>query len=1122
MATRAKILTNFIELAKGERMSANAYFSRPSLHENTVVFVADDDIWKIELDPNTENPRRPTAMRLTNGRGRASSPKISPDGKQIAFVSNETGQNSLYVIPSTGGEYQLIPGTREPSIIGWHDDQTLVFNSLHATAFGTNPLGYKWNSKSEEFQIIPWGPMTAYSENESKDILIGRFNRDSAMWKRYRGGMAGTVWMRKGEKGNFKEVLKHLSSNITCPHIIDKKIYFVSDHEGVGNIYSSNLKGQNVKRHTHHNDYYVRNISTYENKISYQCGADIYILDIEKNETQKIKFDFYSNFVQAQKRFESADDYFQEYEMAPNAEAVILTTRGQVHVMPPWSGAPVRIGDNDSRYKNACWVISNKKENEYEILSFSQNAEHEETAVYLDEENFGFRKLKLDFDWGKTIAVAPSPTEEMAAITNNRNQLILLNTKSEKVQIIDDSIYGTIGNLNWSGDGRYLVYKKTIEMNMLAIWIYDSKTKETRQLLDPINSDFSPTFDPEGNYLYFLSVREYHPTFSETHRQLSFPQAIKPYVVLLREDVPSPFETHLDFEIDDEDDEDEEEGSTEDKKKSKDKKANKDTKKNSKDKKEEEDPHFKIDFENINHRILPFPVEIGGYSHIKAIKDKVFYLKGDNKANNPMVGEDEAWPTLKTFCFKDKKESDYQKSVGSYILSPNHKYIFMNTDDGMRLSQADHKPGDGVAFNKKDGLIDPERIKLSIDPRTEWKQMYQEAWVLQREHFWTEDMCKIDWEQIYVKYLPVLEKVSTRSEMGDLLWEMQGELGTSHCYEAGGDYNKRPSNQSKGMLGAEFEFHPQGPFFKIKSIHKGHSWEAQQTSPLLAPGVNLKEGDSIYAIDGRPLEHKAAIAEILQGRSSREISLTIKREKAKEKEQVTVKPISTISPILYREWVKKNRDYIHEKSKGKIGYVHVPNMSLFGYSEFYRQYLVEHQRDGLIIDVRFNGGGFVSQFLLRELVQKIIGYDQTRWNGVETYPLLAPRGVINCLTNESSGSDGDIFSHSFKLMGLGKLIGTRTWGGVIGIWPRNELNDQSWTSQPEFSFWFKDVGYGVENYGTDPDIEVHITPDDYKNERDPQLDRALKETLADMRKNPTKKPDLKKKPNLKIPKLPKI
>ena len=478
----------------------------------------------------------------------------------------------------------------------------------------------------------------------------------------------------------------------------------------------------------------------------------------------------------------------------------------------------------------------------------------------------------------------------------------------------------------------------------------------------------------------------------------------------------------------------------------------------------------------------------------------------------------------------------------------------------VRVVAAGEKPPSSSGHPRKSGWIDLQRVKVSVDPHSEWEQMFREAWRLQRDQFWTGDMSEVDWQSVYLRYFPLIERVSTRSEFSDLMWEMQGELGTSHAYEFGGDYRRQPY-YGQGFLGASLTWDAEAEGYRIGELVVGDPWDTESTSPLADPGLSVSPGDVIIAVNGQRLNQETGPAQLLVNQAGNEVLLTLLSASAGEADEptdsasaedlsaiedpsesigcdrdnrdrpLTIGPSGTCAtspcapsaarlPARYRAWVEQNRAYVHQRTGGRVGYVHIPDMSAHGYAEFHRGYLGEIDHDALIVDVRYNGGGHVSQLILEKLARRRIGYDWSRWGGVVPYPQESVAGPLVALTNEHAGSDGDIFCHSFKMMKLGPLIGKRTWGGVIGIFPRHSLVDGTITTQPEFSFWFDDVGWNVENYGTEPDIEVEITPQDYAAGRDPQLDRSIEEAERLLAEHPVVKPDINTRPSRALPSLP--
>lgn len=1091
-------------------MSQEGYLQAPALGENWIYFQSDDDIFKVPLEGGVPS-------RLTSSTSRNSKPFLSPDGHWLAFLANDHGQTDVYVMPSEGGEKTRLTFWGDVQISGFADNNNLIIHSSENQYHRRHRLPYQINLKTKKTKLIKVGPADKVSLGTGKEkaMVIGRNTGDPALWKRYRGGTAGRLWLSRNGRNQFKEILKSLKGHLANPIIKGNRVYFISDHEGHGNVYSCNFTGTNLKRHTHHEDYYVRNFQIYEDKLVYQSGAEIFLLNLNDSKIQKVPIDFRSNNLQSSPRFEPSYKNIQDMDISEDGNMVAIVIRGQLHLLPPWGGAPIRLGTDElTRIKKPHFISHKDKK---EIICLSMDEDSEETITLFDQETYVSRNLKLNFELGKVYQILPHPTEYKVAISNNRTEIWLVDLKTGKGELIEKCPYVESQSLNWSPCGFWLAYCGSEDKTKSGIKVWNKKSKETRFIISPLLLDANPVFDPDGKYLFFLGKREFAPIYADTHFELSFPSATRAYAICLRDDVPSPAELHLNFEKDDDDEEDDD-TSHKSKKKTKGKHKSKKAQK-----KKDDSNETLIDFEGIDHRIIALSTELSNYFDLTATKDKVYFIKSPPTPLDPNVEwrfEEESY-NLYCYDMKSKKAKLYHEDVEYFSISKSQKQIILETDGEVRVLELENKPTDGEGFHKKDGWVDLNRIKVKIDPKKEWQQMFRESWILQRENFWTPDLSKVNWKEIYERYIKLLPKVNTRQEFSDLVWEMQGELGTSHCYEFMGDYHKAPTANRNGKLGADLIFDVQSQHYTIQTILNGDSWIPGHDSPLNGPGVNLKPGDKIHGINGMSFKNENSINEQLEGLAGKTVQLEIQRGSSKKKENVNIKTLSSSTSVAYRNWVNKNREYVHRKSRGKLGYVHVPDMSVKGYSEFFRHYLSEFRKDGLIVDVRFNGGGNVSQHILKFLKQKVIGFDQTRHFGHDPYPLYAVPGEVVCLTNEFAGSDGDIFSHSFKLMQIGKLIGKRTWGGVVGIWPRFGLIEGTYVSQPEFSFWFQDVGYAVENYGTDPDIEVEITPDDWIKGVDPQLDRSIAEGLKGLKKNPPLKIDQKSKPNLKPPRLPK-
>ncbi len=1077
-------------------MQQHGYYRMPTIHNDTVVFVCEDDLWRVSADGGR-------AERLTTNLGEVSRPYFSPDGHFIAFTGREEGSTEVYCMAAEGGPEQRLTFLGAPlQVAGWTPNgNSIIFASSTAQPFQKMFMLYTLSRNGGHPVPMPVGIAHNISFDPSgKGMVIGRNTGDPARWKRYRGGTAGMLWIDRTGKGKFQRLLS-LHGNMASPMWIGKRIYFLSDHEGIGNLYSSATDGSDIQRHTNSLDFYIRNAATDGKRITYHAGGNLFIYDPATDENRKIDVEFYSPQVQRNRKFAPAADYLDDYNVHPDGSAVVVIARGKPFTFTNWEGNVRQLGKRQGvRYQLTDWLNDRKR-----FITVSDDSGEEMLEIHSTE--LGTPPVQLDkIDFGRALDLKVSPTDDKIALTNHRFELMLIDITTKKAKVLDRSEFQRISGCSWSPDGRWLVYSCAETQYTFSIKIVDTRTGKKHILTEPRFRDVSPTFDPEGRFVYFLSYREFNPVYDSMYFDLGFPRGMRPYLISLRKDIPSPFSNSR---------------QTPEKASAAKPTRAKTTVAGTATSATKAPKTVQIDFDGIIERIAAFPLPEGRYSQILGARGKVLFttepIRGSlDSASSTQPASD---TTLEMYDFDEKKRETIATGITDFKLSRNSETLMYRSGSRLRvlpLGVPDRDRAGDAKPSRASGWLDLDRICMEIIPIEEWRQMYREIWRLQREHFWTENMSGINWERIYKLYLPVLEKVATRSEFSDLIWEVQAELGTSHAYEYGGDYRKQPVYR-QGFLGADFSFDKKSGGYRIDRIIQGDPWNEAASSPLGRLGANVKEGDILIAVDGQRLSSDRTPQEFLVNRAGTEISLTLIEPRKTAHKITTVKTLSGETAARYREWVEYNRDKTLELSAGRVGYVHVPNMGPLGFAEFHRYYMTEIEREALIVDVRFNGGGHVSQLLLEKLARKRIGYDIKRWGKPEPYPSDSVLGPIVAITNEYAGSDGDIFSHSFKLMKLGKLVGKRTWGGVIGIWPRHFLVDRSVTTQPEFSFWFSDVGWQVENYGTDPDIEVEITPQDWAKNYDRQLEAAVKTALGELKTTPAVVPDFGPRPVLALP-----
>ena len=815
------------------------------------------------------------------------------------------------------------------------------------------------------------------------------------------------------------------------------------------------------------------------------------MFDPALDRTARIDIDTQSHNTQAARRFVTAADHLGTAHVHPAGHSVALDVRGKLFTFALWEGAVRQHGDPDGgRYRHGQWLDDGTA-----LVAVSDASGEERIEVFAEG---GARTLPWDI--GRVIAMRAAPRGGRIALANHRNEVMIGDVGSGTLTVVDRSDAGTTDDLAWSADGAWLAYPFWTSSRHCAIRLHDVAQGRSVLVTQPEFRDYCPAFDPEGRYLYFLSLRTFDPVYDAVQFELSFPRAARPYLIALKAGGRPPFDPPP-------------------------KGLKGDEPGAGAPKPDASAPAVTVDVDGVVQRIAPFPVPENRFGRIAgAAGGKVVWTVLPITGAHGRGGHKESAGRLEVFDFATLRTETLMDKVDAFTLAADHTTLLAREGKRLRAIAA-NKGADAAAAaegpSRKSGWIDLGRVRPSIEPRSEWRQMLREVWRLHRDQFWVPDMSGVDWEAVLRRYEPLLLRVATRGELSDLIWEMQGELGTSHAYESGGDH-RRPPAIALGHLAADLRLVDADGSYEITRIVKGDAWDTGADSPLSAVGVEAKVGERIVAVNGQRVsrEHPPQALLVHQAGAKVELTLAAGNGAAASTRHVLITALADEVPARYREWVERNRAWVHRHSDGRVGYFHLPDMMSAGFAEFHRYFSAECDRNALIVDVRYNRGGHVSQLLLEKVARKHIGYDLQRWGHPTSYPDEAVAGPIVALTNEHAGSDGDIFSHGFKLMGIGPLVGMRTWGGVIGIWPRHALVDGTETTQPEFSFWFTDVGWGVENYGTDPEIEVDNAPQDAAAEKDRQLETALATALQLIEGAPPSEPSFGPRPNLARAPLP--
>lgn len=1025
-----------------------SYLMWPDLKGENLLFVHNDQLWR-------HNLKSGESFAILRNAGAISNPKTSPDGKKIAFrsMSSKDSCAEVYTIDINGDNLKRITfiGSNATNVVGWNPGGNIIISSDYNTPMGRWIELFEVPHAGGEPKNLGYGPANhvAYS---GKSTLLGRNTNDVPFWKRYGGGTSGSLWLDWENSGNFKLLLKNYG-RITCPMIHGEKVLFVSDKDGIANLYSIDFDGRNIKKISDSRDFFVRNTSIDGQRVAYQAGGNIFILDISSGKSEKVKISVNSPGPEDLHKLVNPEDYLTSVAINKDSTIAGIISRGHGFVMNPQGGPVYEINKKpDQRIRNLDFV-----DDENIILTTSDG---------LDEYVVKYNVLtgetgETRFDSGIVHRISLSPDKSKLVLLNNRFEMHIFDLKDNKYDLVDSCEKGFIEDAVWSPDSRWVAYsfKNSSETSNIRLASYDGKIKI--DVTSQGGIDYCPSFDPNGSYLYYISRRSLDPVYDKILFDLGYPTAARVNVVSLRKNLNSPSNMVPESYAS----------------------------------KVDEKSRFDIDPDKIGNRIETMPMEMADYEKIFSDGSSVFYLEFPPEGAMKYYlysSSKRSSGTLKAYDIKTGKTRVVASGVSDFTFSGDMKKILIDSGGKYRITPSTttsmgFPPLPGMPGAPEDINLEIQRIRFKVDLKSEWNEMFREAWKLMNENYWNPDKVKKEWKKVYDMYHPLLEGISTRSELSDLIKEANGELGTSHAYEMGGDITDTRISRV-GKLGIQVR--STGDGFKLDKIFRADQSNPEERNPLLFFGLDL-EGSTITGIDNETVNGRDPLGKYMLGKGGYFVNMNFSVNG--KKQRVTVKAMEDDRRTLYRDWVETNRSYVHRKTDGKVGYVHIPDMGPMGFGEFHRLFIQEYRKDGLIVDVRWNGGGHVSQLILEKLRREILGYDFPRRGDPDHYPAYSVNGPIVALTNEMAGSDGDIFSHSFKLMKLGPLLGTRTWGGVVGINPKITLVDGTTVTQPQFAFWFKDVGWGVENYGTDPDIEVENGPSDYMNHRDVQLDRTIDE-----------------------------
>jgi tricorn protease len=707
---------------------------------------------------------------------------------------------------------------------------------------------------------------------------------------------------------------------------------------------------------------------------------------------------------------------------------------------------------------------------------------------------------------GRVLALAVAPDGSQAAVATHDGRVIVIDLASGDLHTLDECVDGDASGLSFSPDSRWLAWSQAGPKPLRHIKLGRVDGTETLDATSLRFQDDDPVFSLDGKYLAFLSARTFDPVYDTQVFDMSFPVATRPYLLPLAAATPSPFDPELAGRA--------RGGPLAAPAKPADENAS--------------PPPTTVDPEGLRERVVPLPVDAGRSIRLRPVAggltwmvEPVLGVLGEDRAR---FGSDRPRAKLVRYDLDKTRLLDLVEQLDSYEVAGDGRSMVVRDAKTLRVIPADRKvepPAPGTELEPDDCLeVDVNRIRVELDPMAEWRQMFDESARLMRDHFWIDDMAGVDWDEVVARYRPLVDRIATRDDLTEVIWEVQGELGSSHAYEM---QPPRPPEEERrlGHLGADLTADSDGAW-RVGRILPGESSVPAARSPLSAPGVAITPGDFIVAVDGHLVEPDVGPSVLLVGAAERPVELTMRSPDSGELRRVVVMPLADERPLRYQDWVADRRAAVHAATDGRIGYLHSPDMIATGWAQIHRDLRQEVAKEGLIVDVRDNRGGHVSELVLEKLARTVRAWETPRHMRASTYPNDSPRGPLVAIANEWAGSDGDIVTAGFRQRGLGSVVGTRTWGGVIGIDGRYRLVDGTVVTQPRYACWFvSDFGWGIENYGVDPDVEVRIAPQDWAEERDPQLDRAVELILQELATHPASQPpDPATRPSRQAPPLP--
>lgn len=1049
----------------------------PAISDDQIVFTYAGDLYSVATTGGL-------ARKLTNHPGYEMFARFSPDGKSIAFTAQYDGNTEVFLMPSTGGAPQRLTYTATlgrddvsdrmgPNniVMAWRrDNKNIVFRSRMRSfdAFIGSLFSVSLEGQPPEQIPVPRGGFCSFSPDDKK-MAYNRVFREFRTWKKYRGGMADDVWIYDFATKQIENITNNPAQDI-IPMWAGNKIYFLSDRDDNKrmNLYSYDLTTKDTKRLTNYSDFDIKFPSAGQNTLVYEYAGYIYKFDFATEQSQKVPIQIADDMVSGRNELRSVGSEVTNYEISPDGKRALFGAHGEVFTVPAKYGATRNLTNSAGVHeRNSKWspdgrwiAFISDKTGEDEIYIVNQDGSSAPQQITNES---AAPSYKYQIEW--------SPDSKKLLWGDRKQRLRFVEVQTKAITEVEQSPVWEIRQYGWSPDSKWITYARQEEKAMTTLYIYSLESKKSTAVTEGWYDSGDPAFSADGKFLFFVSSRDFNPIYSWTEWNHAYQDMARIYLLTLSKEVESPFKPRSDeVEIK--------------KEEVKDEKAAKADKKEEKPAEKKEPVVVKVDLDGLQNRIAALPIKASNYRHLVLVGDNLYYNR---------KGSADEKSLLLMYDFKEQKETELGP-VDGFEISADQKKMLVGQEGSYAIIDL---PKAKIELKEKLNL---SGMEMKLNRQDEWRQIYNECWRQMRDFFFDPNMHGVDWKAQREKYAPLVSHVNHRNDLTYVIGEMVGELNVGHSYVGGGD---RPSVRriSTGLLGAELERDATSKFYRIKRILRGQNWDKSLRSPLTEIGVKASAGDYILAVDGEPVNAMANIYEALLNTVNKQVKLRLNsRPEMAGSWEATVLPIADEASLYYYDWVESNLKKVSEATKGEVGYLHVPDMGPAGLNEFVKHFYPQLRKQALIVDIRGNGGGNVSPMLIERLRREAVMIGIAR-NSIPTPdPNEALLGPVVCLMDEFSASDGDLFPYRFKMHKLGKLIGKRTWGGVVGIRGPLPLVDGGQFFKPEFSRY--DLGgkeWIIEGHGVEPDIYVDNDPGKEFSGIDEQLNRAIEEIVAEMK-----------------------